>query len=141
MNTKDFIKLNFNNSIGIKRCSSVMSNNGAIFSYGYHYPLLFRVNGLNFRNTAGYSSTTLRHISWTRDIEAVDVKLDSEAVRVINSGASDIDKLRAIKRCLNIELEEYKKQMESKKIKTTKIYAGLNQQFNRIFNNLRYLGV
>jgi len=37
---------------------------GNIFSYGRHYPLLFKAKGLTFRNCVGYSNTTAKHIGW-----------------------------------------------------------------------------
>ena len=65
MKTSDFIRKHLNTSDGKERhCSSVITDgNGTFFSYGRHYPLLVNVNGLTYLNTAGYSSTTGRHIS------------------------------------------------------------------------------
>lgn len=71
MTTRDFIKKNYGVHGGIRKCSSVMvDTNGTVYSYGYHYPLVFQTvedNGLYFINTSGYSSTTGKHIRWAKD--------------------------------------------------------------------------
>lgn len=45
-------------------CSSVLYRNGVVYSYGEHYPLLFRIGNKVFVNTSGYSNTTAKHIGW-----------------------------------------------------------------------------
>lgn len=50
-------------------------SNGSMYSYGYHYPLLFKVNGLSFVNTAGYSNTTSKHIAYARSYADYQVDL------------------------------------------------------------------
>lgn len=65
MTTKDFIKQAFYGNTKMQKCSSVFRDgDNNIYSYGYHYPLLFRVNGKVILNDRGYSSTTGRHIMW-----------------------------------------------------------------------------
>lgn len=68
MTTADFIAKTFNTTndkwgrYGYeRRCSSVFTDrDGNVYSYGYHYPLLFTIGGLTFINTTGYSSTTAK---------------------------------------------------------------------------------
>lgn len=49
-------------------CASVMQNSeGDFYSYGYHYPLLFKALGKWWLNTSGYSHTTASHIHWARE--------------------------------------------------------------------------
>ena len=52
-----------------KRCSSVIFSSGVLYSYGYHYPLMWTVKSRDgrdvlFVNTRGYSVTTAKHINW-----------------------------------------------------------------------------
>ena len=53
-----------------KRCSSVIFSSGVLYSYGYHYPLMWTVDSRDgrgtvlFVNTRGYSVTTAKHINW-----------------------------------------------------------------------------
>jgi hypothetical protein len=61
------------------KCASVFAEGGTIFSYGYHYPLLFRLTRENGKvimvlNRAGYSNTTAKHIGYAgrfSDISAI----------------------------------------------------------------------
>lgn len=46
------------------QCSSVGYWGGVLYSYGSHYPLMFKVNDVLFINTSGYSNTTAKHINW-----------------------------------------------------------------------------
>lgn len=75
MTTRDFISNNFGvASTKDRQCSSVFADHdGNIYSYGYHYPLLFTVDGVTFRNCVGYSNTTAKHISWAGGQGAVDI--------------------------------------------------------------------
>lgn len=50
-------------------CSSVFCDGEKVYSYGYHYPLLYPVSNrrgerLLVLNNRGYSVTTARHIHW-----------------------------------------------------------------------------
>lgn len=75
MTTRQFIERNFGvESNKDRKCSSVWADNkGNIYSYGQHYPLLFKAKGLIFRNCAGYSSSTAKHINWAGGFGAIDV--------------------------------------------------------------------
>jgi hypothetical protein len=73
MRTQDFIareaqSLGDNYGRNVK-CSNVFRANDRLYSYGYHYPLLFPI-GNNRRllvvNAQGYSVSTSRHISYAR---------------------------------------------------------------------------
>lgn len=80
MTSRDFIRKQFDNSDGKEKfLSSIMKDgDGNIYSYGRHYPLLFKLEGLTFVNTRGYSATTGRHIAWAKqaaDYQAISVKL------------------------------------------------------------------
>ncbi len=67
MTTRGFIEKCVNGYItGNKHCSSVFCENGNIYSYGYHYPLLIKTDAGYVLNDKGYSQTTSKHISWAR---------------------------------------------------------------------------
>lgn len=77
MTTADFINRTFGvHSERERACSSVWADqHGNIYSYGRHYPLLFKIGGLTFRNRVGYSNTTAKHINWAGGFGATDVWL------------------------------------------------------------------
>lgn len=47
-----------------KRLGNLLFENGVLYSYSYHYPLLFKVKGELFVNNTGYSVTTAKHIGY-----------------------------------------------------------------------------
>ena len=78
--------------------TSILFRRGVLYSYGEHYPLLFKVGQYIFRNVRGYSSTTGKHISHcSRDF---DVVLDPS-----RSGYPNFDKETVIK-CLKAEQKD-----------------------------------
>lgn len=58
-----------------KRHGSLYYNDGVLYSYGYHYPLLFKIDGKYFVNTAWYSRTTSKHIGYAKRFADYEVKL------------------------------------------------------------------
>lgn len=71
MNTRDFIESVANGTAkkprnGTRYVSSVMYDGERLFSYGSHYPLLFKVGTYWVCNDRGYSNTTAKHISHAR---------------------------------------------------------------------------
>lgn len=75
MTSAEFIRKQFGNNDGNeKRLSSIFKDGkGNIYSYGRHYPLLFKVGDLTFRNCAGYSSTTGKHIGWAGGVDPLTI--------------------------------------------------------------------
>jgi hypothetical protein len=142
MTTQEFINKNFGvSSTKDRHCSSVIAdNNGNIYSYGYHYPLLFTINGKTFRNVAGYSNTTAKHISWCYNWDSIDVELDRQAVSAVGDAIRYENEteyaLNEIKRCLEVQNSRIKAEMQAKKRKDTQVYRQLFQQFNRVQANL-----
>lgn len=55
--------------------SRMVCHSGKLYSYGTHYPLLFRVGNLLFVNERGYSATTNIHIAAARGSADHSVKL------------------------------------------------------------------
>lgn len=43
------------------RSNSMFSEGGVAYSYGYHFPLLFKVNGVSFCNMTRYGNATSGH--------------------------------------------------------------------------------
>lgn len=84
MRTQEFIKRSFdrinagNNKSA--RCASVFTEGEAVYSYGYHYPLLFVIytpggDRVWVCNDRGYSSTTSKHIAYSAYLADVCAEL------------------------------------------------------------------
>lgn len=147
MTSRQFIEKNFGVPLQKDRSGSSIwaDNKGNIYSYGRHYPLLFKVNGITFRNTAGYSNTTSRHIGWCRGFEAIDVQLSGcgqyswnhpenrdKVPYLLSMGAHDDTILKAIRKDLFNEHTRVTDLMLSKKRKDTAIYKYLESEAGRI---------
>lgn len=134
MTSRDFIAKNFGVSSERQRqCSSVFADNdGNIYSYGYHYPLLFKVEGLTFRNTRGYSATTGKHISWCYGFGAIDVELEQGERKplVLTTIAARLVNMRSA----------IVKQMDAKTRKDTAVYADLTRQLEQIEADMATVG-
>ena len=111
--------------IGRGRCASVFAEGDTIFSYGYHYPLLFKVTTpsgkeLMVLNRRGYSVTTSKHIGWCWNSHDVSCELNGE--RDYNG----------VILALNTEHDRITTEMATKKRKDTGIYRGLEYQLARV---------
>lgn len=138
MRTRDFITQAFNGQTRRKECSSVFrddSNN--VYSCDHHYPLLFRVNGLAIRNVRGYSTTTGRHISWTRDIDAIDINVPRDLR--LNGWDGTADVLAKLTTGQQKLIDNLQQQMASKKRHNTQVYRWLQERYTRAVNNLTAL--
>lgn len=156
MTSKEFIDKEFNNNNDKSRCfqSIYKDKYGQIYSYEHHYPLMFKIGNLTFRNNRGYSTTTRKHIGWCQRDYMIDVKLlgcnqytwsnyeNNDKVpymlndRVYNNKYTDKKVLKAILNDLNTEFKDIKSQMDSKKRKNTKVYKWLEYNFNKLDNNI-----
>lgn len=138
MTTREFINNNFDvPSERDRHCSSVFADyDGNIYSYGYHYPLLFRVKGLAIRNVRGYSNTTAKHINWTRDISAVDVEVPRD-FRL--QGYTEDELLQQLIKAQQDLLKEIRGLMFHKKRKDTQVYRQLEYDYNKAANSLDWL--
>lgn len=143
MTSSDFIAKTYNTtSDKDRRCSSVFTDyNGTVYSYGHHYPLAFHINGLDYINEAGYSSTTSKHIAWARRAlgysSYIGVKLwRDEAQTIASSWATQEQKLKAIKVALYRQHSEILEQLASKKRTNTWIYANLQAQAAEVTANI-----
>jgi hypothetical protein len=137
MTTRDFIAKTYGTTSTRERhCSSVYTDHdGNVYSYGAHYPLLFKVAGHWFVNTRGYSNTTAKHINWAWsacDYNATAVELNREDARVISSSwASDTDKLNVLLRATAEMVARAIEERDSKKRKDTQVYAYLTDVLSR----------
>ena len=105
---------------GSKYVSSVMFDGRNVYSYGYHYPLLVRLDteaGPHWiLNDRGYSSSTGRHIHWAQNYADARVHLPR--------GSSSTD-ARSILEAVDIERAEIAEYIAAteKKIKERPRYA------------------
>lgn len=51
-------------SLSEKRHQNLLFSQWILYSYGWHYPLLWEVKGIVFCNISWYSSTTWKHVSY-----------------------------------------------------------------------------
>lgn len=125
MTTQDFIAKTYGTtSDRERRCSSVFADyRGNVYSYGYHYPLVFNVDGLDFVNCTGYSSTTAKHIAWAKRAvpNAIEVWLPP---RTFFDGAVDYN-LDDMISALHSEERDIVRRMRATKRKNTAKYQAL----------------
>lgn len=141
MTTQEFIAKTYGTTndkwgrYGYERwCSSVKTDrDGNVYSYGHHYPLLFKVGGLDFLNTTGYSNTTSKHINWARQARP-------NAIEVELRGAPLPLTLDDIEAKLGAKVVDLQTQMDAKKRKDTQVYKSLAYEFNKTlmdYNNVK----
>lgn len=135
MTTREFITKAWNGQTRKRECSSVFIDGQAIYSYGYHYPLLFKVNGKTVRNVTGYSNTTARHIQWSRDVEAIDIHAGYRFKLRGNDDEIMQDLIEGQMHYINA----LKDQMQAKKRKDTQVYKWLKFDHDRACDNLAML--
>ena len=137
MTTREFIERNLDTKPSTtKWCSSVCQDtNGDFYSYGSHYPLLFKVAGHWFVNTTGYSNTTSKHINWAWSAvgyNATAVELSRDDASIISSSYhSDDDKLNVLFRATAEMVANATVERDSKKRKDTQVYAYLTDVLGR----------
>lgn len=136
MTTRDFIARWYDVSDKERWCSSVkVDSSGTVYSYGSHYPLLFKVAGHNFVNTRGYSNTTAKHINWAWsavDYNATAVELNrDDAYTISSSWASDSDKLQVLARATAQMVADATEARDAKKRTDTQVYAHLTDVLGR----------
>jgi hypothetical protein len=61
-----------------KTVASVFFDGKTVYSYGYHYPLLIKVNNFWIVNTRGYSNTTAKHISYAKSHAKFELELPEQ---------------------------------------------------------------
>lgn len=134
MRTQDFIRQYLHATDGkFRNCSSVCTDgNGNFYSYGYHYPLLVKVGRSHLVNTAGYSATTGKHISWAA--RYADGVYDYEYIK--SKGKTAIDGEAIMEAIMNERLEVLAQQKKLTKRATRKREMLINRAIilERSFN-------
>jgi hypothetical protein len=144
MTTREFIEkcvrtIEEGGTMKKKLNSSVMVDGNVIYSYGYHYPLLFRIEDKDGRvvwvcNSGGYSATTSKHIAWAWRSADIDVKIGG----ISGFFSRAVDKAMVIE-ALRKELEEVEKTMQNKKSTETYVYKQLKGRQHRLYLSLERL--
>jgi hypothetical protein len=138
MNTKQFIEKHSNRiknggkfitRDGYNRCASVRCSIDTIYSYGYHYPLLWKVvnpQGIELMvcNDSGYSNTTSKHIGKAAMYADLCVHLTGD-----KSYSNVLD-------CINRRIDALYREMITKKRKDTHVYRSLRNEY---YSNLKAL--
>lgn len=130
MTTKQFIQKNLGETGKCKDFASVhLDEQGFIYSYWYHYPLVFNIKGHTFINTAGYSATTAKHIAWAKgavDYNFTAVELTRDQSRVISNGFNTPEaKMQTLLEATERMIEEAQKACDAKKRKNTQVFKYL----------------
>jgi len=132
MTNREFIeKAFYGNTSRFSHNSLCSDGNGNIYSYGAHYPLLFRCDDftdLVFINTTGYSNTTSKHINhaWAAvDYKAIAIKMNGAR---ISNGFTLVD----AQRLLEAEAQELRNTMATKKRKDTAVYHDLEGRLQTV---------
>jgi hypothetical protein len=123
MRTQDFIGKYMDVLDNKERwCSSVMyDGNNCFFSYGSHYPLLFKINGIWFVNDAGYSATTSKHISWAFSYADYSVQLQ----HTVGAPFFTLVKKALEEQIVNLTLEAAKKKRHD-----TQVFRDIERKWN-----------
>lgn len=147
MNNLTWIDKAFNGKTRANNKSIVKDDNNNIYSYGWHYPLLFRVGDKVLLNDIGYSNTTAKHINHASTVEpdAIRVKLYPEREgygssythigRMLWYGEGESSPetvLDEIIGGMQHHLSDLYDKMELKKRKDTQVYKSLEYQFDNI---------
>jgi hypothetical protein len=132
MNNKTFIEQAFfNNTRKDSHGNLFRDGHNNIYSYGYHYPLLFRAednDNLYFINTTGYSNTTSKHIghAWAAtDYKGIAIELNG---RHLHPAFRLSDALTILSK----QLADLKVLADSKKRKDTQVYARIEHDIARV---------
>lgn len=135
MKTRDFIKRSYDRINDGKnktaRCASVFTEGEAVYSYGYHYPLLFVIytpsgNRLWVCNDRGYSNTTGKHISYgayLADVCAAMPRGERYSNHYARTSAYDV-----VLEAVNAKKRATLETMASKKRKDTRVYRALERE-------------
>lgn len=134
MTSKEFMQKKFKKADGkVQTFASIMKDgDGNIYSYGYHYPLLFSVNGKNYINTSGYSVTTAKHIGWAWGAVNYDaIAVEYEGGMSNFSYIADDLKQEFIERDIQKTINRIQSEMDAKKRKNTQVYQALENDLER----------
>jgi len=134
MNNTTFIeKAFYGNTKKVSHGNLFKDSENNIYSYGYHYPLLFTASDnqhFAFVNTTGYSNSTSKHIGKAKMAVGNDrlicVELDGARLPLT---------IDAIHTMLGAKVVELKALMDSKKRKDTQVYRMLSMDYERVLTD------
>lgn len=145
MNIETFIahnvrKIEAGESVARRHCASVMVDGTTIYSYGYHYPLLFRVTGkdgalLWVCNNGGYSNTTAKHIGHARAHADVCAPIGANRSGFFSKTMGLEDAIEALEDAITRTESE----LSNKKRTDTQVYRALENQRAGLVHNLSLL--
>lgn len=120
------------------KCASVFGEGDCVYSYGYHYPLLFKVvtpsgKELLACNNRGYSVTTSKHIGWCSGHD-----LCVEFTHRFNNYDHQ-QNYQNVLSSLQVQLETLDSKMFSKKRQNTWVYQSLVNQRQTVINAINLL--
>lgn len=107
---------------------------GTIYSYGYHYPLLFKLNDVYFVNHRGYSVTTSKHINWAH--QATDYKAYNIEVPRLHHGPVEVAQAMS---WLEKDIIDLIYQMAGKRRQDTSVYLNLQRNLKDTIKALNTL--
>lgn len=135
MRTAEWIGKNAGREGRQKFFSSVLKgSDGTIYSYGYHYPLLFKINNLWFVNRTGYSVTTSKHINWAYSAS----HYTAYGLKVPHQHEGPVTFSQAESWLLN-EITELIVTMNNKRRKDTNVYLNLQRDLRQANKALKAL--
>jgi hypothetical protein len=143
MTNEKFIEKKFQDMKDCKNLSgmtnSLFANGDTIYSYGYHYPLIFPIhskNGIKYVcNTKGYSNTTSKHIAIAKGFSDLQVKLTGN-VKLSGCKKNNLNLVLSLLNDQKIEIIDI---MNSKNKKDTQVYKDLEQQYDTIIKAINTL--
>lgn len=112
----------------VRHSASVMATNDRIYSYGYHYPLLFQITTPSGKrvwvcNNGGYSATTGKHISYSGYLADVRAPIGGTDGRTIERENVII--------AIETRINSLEKQLSEKKRKDTQVYRHLASELQK----------
>lgn len=135
MTTLDWMTKQYSKPGDVKYFGSIMRDNrGNLYSYGSHYPLLFKAGDLNIVNTASYSVSTTRHSSWAMSVVGYSnyVGIDLPRDFRLYTWQSDDKLLKELHVALIQQRQAKQAEMDAKKRKDTNVYRWLEYGMSKI---------
>jgi hypothetical protein len=136
MRTIDFIaRCAEGKQVRDKRCASVFfeSRDCIIYSYGYHYPLLFKIAGAWIVNDRGYSATTGKHISLAGQVADYRVSLNEHGIGISQTTAENV-RDSAVS-----ELQDIRERLEKLSVRAFRQRANLQYRQAQLTDTLSFI--
>lgn len=129
MKNRNFIEQHRNLSQeGYKKNQNIIYDNWVLYSYGKHYPLLFKVGDVYFSNNRWYSNSTAKHIWYANLYSDYWVKLIWNGTSKENVKYS----LEAEKKVVTNNIAELKRKWTQKESRLLNRLQGINEAIEAI---------